>query len=83
MMSAGMAGPTEERPRQKGFVLVLVVDGAQASGDHDAIARVCNDYDVQCADGIAAEIRAAAERACNQLALRSAMGRVLRRAAGG
>ena len=70
----------ETRARAKGFVLVLVVDQGQAGDDHDSLARVCHDYDVESIAELQEEIRVAAEQACNQLALSDALRTVIRRA---
>ena len=70
----------EIRARAKGFVLVLVVDQGQAGDDHDALARVCHDYDVDSIAGLQEEIRVASDQACNQLALSDALRMVIRRA---
>jgi hypothetical protein len=52
----------------KGFVLVLVVDGEQATVGDDTLARVCRDYDVSNVGELSSEILTAGRQAANQIA---------------
>ena len=52
--------------RSKGFVLLLVIDEAQADGQ-ESIARVARDFDVAAVGDLKDEIHTVCRQACNQL----------------
>lgn len=51
----------------KGFVLVLVVEASQAADDHEAIARVCHDFDASTIADLEVAIEHATRSAKRQL----------------
>lgn len=66
--------------RQRGLVLVLVIDEVQMGSDTETLARVCHDFDVANLRELEDEVREATDQAIRQLRLRSAFGEVIRRA---
>jgi len=66
-----MLDPAQPKERNRGFVLVLVVDERQTEG-HESIARVYREYDPPTPEGLEDQIRTACQQAGNQLALRRA-----------
>jgi hypothetical protein len=54
-------------PGVKGFVLVLVVEASQAADDHEAIARVCHDFDANTIGDLEVALELAAKSAKRQL----------------
>jgi hypothetical protein len=67
-----VAAEAASMPRQRGLILVLVVDDSQMASEHETIARVCRDYDVSDAEVLAGELALAAAQAANQVRLYSA-----------
>lgn len=63
----------------RGFVLVLVTDEGQTGEEHEALVRVCRDYDVATVGALEAEIETAARQGRNQLRLGAAMAGALAR----
>jgi hypothetical protein len=65
-----------DKQHQRGFLLVLVIEDGE---EGETSARVCRDYDVTTVDELEQDLALAAAQTANQLRLRAAAERLLKR----